>query len=944
MKKKTLFTAILTLAMCLSLTIGATFALFSSESEVNVAVSSANVEVKAVVGDLNVDMYAGTASKNGGEVSIERMLPGDSVSFDITVENYSNVPVQYRTVISSEDSGLFNALKITLNDKVYGGGYVYEDWAELVPSDNDAETKDNVKLINVKVEFPETGADQSIYNNTNCKFNVKVEAVQGNHEVVNPITKIDDLHYEVNSEEGMMLMNGIANTVSHGEGVELNFKLTNDMNMTGYNWIPVAGLFVNVDGNGKTISNLNCGIDDWGRSGFIGYFGGGKITNLTLENVTSKGSQAGLVAGSLEGAYFENVVIKGNNTVTYDYLANTQEAWGGAGVIAAVGSYVNANSSVVIENGANVVVNYNGLITSAPYGSEYCLISDVSAIVTNNGTITVNGEYKKLVAEGFYMDKDGNYLVESAIGLQNFASLVNDGTDFNGATVLLTTNLDLAGINWMPIGRDKDVNSLKGVTFDGQNHVISNLTADRDENRIGLFGCIQNSNIKNLTLNNVDVKGVSVVGTLIGQMWTSVVDNCHVTGTIKVSANHMAGGLIGQSYSKVLNSSVIADENSDSFVVASFLGGNYEGDNVGGLVGHTDFSNNYATFSNVTVKNLLIKGTRKVGGLIGYSSTFVITNPTIDNCVITTDFSDYVYENASKIFVGGILGENVQPTIEGTATVTNTKISGLTGKTGYIAGGSRTAGYEVTNNATLVTTGSSINETVIDSATAVSTLANATEGTFLVDCEFVMPTLKAGANIVIEGASENAVVDLNACNANGANVTFKNINVEGIDAKNNTVGAGGWYTEQLVGANKVVFEKCSFTNTITVYSTTEFYDCTFTSNDNAVEEYSIYFYSGNNHVVDDCTFNSNGKMIKVYSENSALTMKVTVKNSKFNALKANKAAVEVDTSTGFKTYVYMDNNVLDGVNVTNYYTTEAARLVNANIRIDGTWEVGSEPA
>ena len=186
--KKTLLTAILTVAMCLSLTIGATFAFFTSESEVNVAVSSANVEVKAVVGDLNVDMYAGTASKNGGEVSIERMLPGDSVSFAITVENYSNVPVQYRTVISSEDGGLFNALKITLNDKVYGGGYVYEDWVEISPSDTNADTKDDIKVINVKVEFPELGVDQSIYNNTNCKFNVKVEAVQGNHEVVNPVT------------------------------------------------------------------------------------------------------------------------------------------------------------------------------------------------------------------------------------------------------------------------------------------------------------------------------------------------------------------------------------------------------------------------------------------------------------------------------------------------------------------------------------------------------------------------------------------------------------------------------------------------------------------------------------------------------------------------------------------------------------------------------------
>lgn len=619
--KKTLLTAILTVAMCLSLTIGATFAFFTSESEVNVAVSSANVEIKAAISDLDVDMYAGTASKNGGEVSIERMLPGDSVSFAITVENYSNVPVQYRTVISSEDSGLFSALKITLNDKVYGGGYVYEDWAEISPSDTNADTKDDIKVINVKVEFPELGVDQSAYKNTNCKFNVKVEAVQGNHQVVNPVTFNNGI-YEINSEEGMMLMNGIVNSVSHGEGVELKFKLTDDMNMAGYNWTPVPALFVIIDGNGKTISNLNCGIDEWGRSGFMGYFGGSKIYNLTLENVTAKGSQSGLVAGSIEGAYFENVVIKGNNTVTYDYLANTKETWGGAGVIAAVGSYVNANSSVVIENGAKVVVNYNKLVTSAPYGCEYCLNSDVSAIVTNNGTVTVNGEYVK---------------------------------------------------------------------------VISN------------------------------------------------------------------------------------------------------------------------------------------------------------------------------------------------------------------------------------------------SAEAVATLASATQGTFVIDCEFTMPSLQAGANIVIEGLSEKAIVNIRECSFAGGNVTFKNLIVNGIDISTNaTVGEGGYFTHQLVGANKVTFDGCIINKNLTTYSSTDFIGCTF---NNDIYEYAIWLYSGAEHLFDGCTFNSVGKMIKVF--NQGAEMKVTVKNSTFNAAVEKKAAVELDC--GFnKAYVYLENVVL-GSNVTKTINDEPARLAKANVCLNGAWIVGSAP-
>ena len=49
MKKKVLLTSILSIVMCLSLIAGATFALFTSESKVNIAVTSGNVEVVAYV-------------------------------------------------------------------------------------------------------------------------------------------------------------------------------------------------------------------------------------------------------------------------------------------------------------------------------------------------------------------------------------------------------------------------------------------------------------------------------------------------------------------------------------------------------------------------------------------------------------------------------------------------------------------------------------------------------------------------------------------------------------------------------------------------------------------------------------------------------------------------------------------------------------------------------
>ena len=48
-KRSVIITAILAIIMCASLAAGATFALFSSSSSVNIAITSANVEVNADV-------------------------------------------------------------------------------------------------------------------------------------------------------------------------------------------------------------------------------------------------------------------------------------------------------------------------------------------------------------------------------------------------------------------------------------------------------------------------------------------------------------------------------------------------------------------------------------------------------------------------------------------------------------------------------------------------------------------------------------------------------------------------------------------------------------------------------------------------------------------------------------------------------------------------------
>ena len=48
MKKKILLSSILTIALCLSIIAGSTYALFTSSADVNVAVTAGNVELTAI--------------------------------------------------------------------------------------------------------------------------------------------------------------------------------------------------------------------------------------------------------------------------------------------------------------------------------------------------------------------------------------------------------------------------------------------------------------------------------------------------------------------------------------------------------------------------------------------------------------------------------------------------------------------------------------------------------------------------------------------------------------------------------------------------------------------------------------------------------------------------------------------------------------------------------
>ena len=146
-KSAKILSSLTAIAMSASLVVGGTYALFTSESKVNVAVTSGRVKVLATIDDdfltysmgeqtaVNGVFYnRGTASFNGeSELVLDRVAPGDMVKFDINVDNQSNIDVQYRVSMNVEGD-LKNALVAEVDGVEFKSGqasaWTFDAWED----------------------------------------------------------------------------------------------------------------------------------------------------------------------------------------------------------------------------------------------------------------------------------------------------------------------------------------------------------------------------------------------------------------------------------------------------------------------------------------------------------------------------------------------------------------------------------------------------------------------------------------------------------------------------------------------------------------------------------------------------------------------------------------------------------------------------------------------
>ncbi|MEG1543849.1 MAG: right-handed parallel beta-helix repeat-containing protein, partial [Tannerellaceae bacterium] len=297
--------------------------------------------------------------------------------------------------------------------------------------------------------------------------------------------------------------------------------------------------------------------------------------------------------------------------------------------------------------------------------AERAIVADWSGFTEN---VTANGSVYTITTPG---------------QLAWIAAQVNQepSNSFTGKTVKLGADIDLAGHNWNPIGKDKKHPFLG--TFDGGNKSIKNMIVNIDvhaqENVFaygGLFGIVKGeAAIKNVSIvsGRVTVKAdkEAYAGALIAftmdetNPFKGNISNCHssipvsseITTTTTGYSNAFAGGLVGNlgNDAKGNNSTYLATvtncSTSGSVTAKAGLVAT-NGVLAGGIAGRMQSSN----ILNCNTSGAIMSeggSTPHAGGLVGHVSY----TSTIKNCYSTSNVSS-TSMNTSDAYsiVGGISG------------------------------------------------------------------------------------------------------------------------------------------------------------------------------------------------------------------------------------------------------------------------------------------------
>lgn len=639
-KRSVVISAVLTIALCASLIVGATFALFTSESQVNIAVTSGKVDVVASIENLKL-YSAETVSKtqatnylevtqftNGGtatldedgNLTLDKMTPGDRATFTINVANNSNVSAIYRTSISvSNDTGLYEALEITVG----GTAMTTRKTAwENIDFEN--------KQYNVVIDLPASATAQD----AKCTLTFTVEAMQGN-AVTNDITAAELAAILKNPVDGVVTLEKDYDVIDDWTSLKFSGALQDQYKLNG-NGHTISGLTMpllganaaaNIEISNLTIADSNIGSIQYSTENSYSYHSGAFVAamisgpkslvlnNCHANNVNVVGSEGpASSAGSLVGytymtgaddIYGVRSISISDCTVTGGSVKNNYGNAAGIVGMCATSTYTDSEDnacSYIIDNcsvnGCKIqgeaenktgeivgTVNNGGMlyITDCTYtGNAFGRI--VSANLTIDDTVYCQSAYlNNILASGTLTDiENENYYKTSTVTLDKNYVLLDAWTPFK---------YGFYGEN--------NVKNVKNLIINGDNHTISGLTATLIEFVKGTTTLT----INNLTISDANINGGNYQNGIGNGCFVAYVegnssvtlDGCNVINSKISDGDYHVAALIGAAYSQEITVNNCAITN---VIVESES-------NAAGVVGYTQVT---ANISNVTFTNLTLSG------------------------------------------------------------------------------------------------------------------------------------------------------------------------------------------------------------------------------------------------------------------------------------------------------------------------------------------------
>ena len=260
---------------------------------------------------------------------------------------------------------------------------------------------------------------------------------------------------------------------------------------------------------------------------------------------------------------------------------------------------------------------------------------------------------------------------------------------------MLTADIDLAGVEWTPIGafamgggEEGEVSDMTVAftgTFDGRGHTIRNLAISQPEGwALGLFGCIANAEIGNFTLENATVDGSVMTADVVGYAYCSSISDVKlVNGKVnahwtEMSEEGMYGGIAGAGLGSLItgceaqadisipdntaNSGLVGGGLQMTSVVNCTASGTVTAGNgcygIGGISGCGFASEE---FTNLTAQNVTITvgdEFRWIGGITGYAGGYPVQELGMPMTVFTNCRALNVTVNAgaSADGIGDIVG------------------------------------------------------------------------------------------------------------------------------------------------------------------------------------------------------------------------------------------------------------------------------------------------